>query len=200
MIRKPMLAAGLAAGLALSMTAAQAQSTNTNANPKSPAANSPAMNNNANKADKDSQSFIKTAIEGNIGEVDAGKLAQEKGKSDAVKQYGAMLVKDHSAANEKAKQVASQLGVDPPTGSKMSAKATYLKLKVLSGDSFDRSFAKSMVSDHQSDIKDYQKEAAKNDAAGAYAKETLPTLQEHLKEAQSLVRETSTTGQGSSKK
>jgi putative membrane protein len=204
MIRKPMLAAGLAAGLALSMTAAQAQSTNMNANPKSPAANSPAMNNNANnnanKADKDSQSFIKTAIEGNIGEVDAGKLAQEKGKSDAVKQFGAMLVKDHSAANEKAKQVAGQLGVDPPTGSKMSAKATYLKLKVLSGDSFDRSFASSMVSDHQADIKDYQKASAKNDAAGAYAKETLPTLQEHLKEAQSLVRETTTTGQGSSKK
>jgi putative membrane protein len=202
MKKNAMLAAGLAAAMALSMTAAQAQ--NNMGSPGAPAGGNSATtsnnNNNANKADKDSQSFIKTAIEGNIGEIDAGKLAQQKGKSDAIKQFGAMLEKDHGAANEKAKQVASQLGVDPPTGSKMSAKATYLKLKVLSGDTFDRSFAKSMVSDHQSDIKAYQKAAAKSDAAGAYAKEILPKLQEHLQEAQSLVRETATTGQGSSKR
>src|SRR5438309_10955803 len=96
-------------------------------------------------ADKDSQKFIKAAIEGNYAEVEIGTLAQEKGKNDAVKQYGAMLVKDHGAANDKAKQVASQLGVDPPTGPSVMQKATYLKLKVLSGDSFDRSFAKGMV-------------------------------------------------------
>ena len=34
----------------------------------------------------------------NIAEIDVGKLAQEKGKNPAVKQYGAMLVKDHGAA------------------------------------------------------------------------------------------------------
>lgn len=167
MIRKPMLALGLAAAMALSMTAALAQ-----------------------QPDKASQKFIKTAIEGNLGEIDVGKLAQDKGKRDAVKQYGAMLVKDHGEANEKAKQVASQLGVKPPTGSSLSAKATYLKLKVLSGDSFDRSFAKSMVKDHQSDIKEYQKESQNSDAAGAFAKETLPTLQHHLEAAQQLQKET----------
>ena len=137
-------------------------------------------------ADKDSVKFIKAAIQGNYAEIDAGKLAQEKGKSDGAKQYGAMLVKDHSAANEKAKQAASQLGVTPPTGASVMEKAEYLKLKVLSGDTFDRSFAKGMVKDHEAAIKDYQKASSKNDAAGAYAKETLPTLQNHLKEAQAL--------------
>ncbi|MEI9803779.1 MAG: DUF4142 domain-containing protein [Pseudolabrys sp.] len=176
---KFMLATGFAAAMALS-TAALAQ--------------------DKTAADKDSQKFIKNAIEGNLAEIDVGNLAQQKGKSDAVKQYGAMLVKDHGAANDKAKQVASQLGVEPPTGSGVTSKATYLKLKVLSGDTFDRSFAKSMVSDHQADIKEYQKESAKSDAAGAFAKETQPTLQHHLQEAQSLVKETTTTGQGSSAK
>ena len=42
------------------------------------------------QADKDSQKFIKAAIQGDIAEVDVGTLAQEKGQSDAVKQYGAM--------------------------------------------------------------------------------------------------------------
>jgi putative membrane protein len=137
-------------------------------------------------ADKESVKFIKAAIQGNIAEVDAGKLAQEKGKSDGVKQYGAMLEKDHGAANEKAIAAAKSLGVEPPTGSSVGEKATYVKLKVLTGDTFDRSFAKGMVKDHEKDIKEYQKAAAKRDAAGAYAKETLPTLQSHLKAAQTL--------------
>jgi putative membrane protein len=99
--------------------------------------------------DKASQKFISSAIQGDIAEVDFGKLAQEKGQSDAVKQYGAMLVKDHGDHKTKAEQVASELGVTPPTGSGIGAKATYAKLKILSGASFDRSFAKSMVKDHK---------------------------------------------------
>jgi putative membrane protein len=137
-------------------------------------------------ADKDSQKFIKNAIEGNFAEVDLGTLAQEKGKNGAVKDYGAMLVKDHGAANEKAKAVAAQFGVTPPAGSSIMQKASYAKMKILSGDTFDRTFAKDMIKDHEADIKEYKKEAAKSDAAGAYAKETLPTLQQHLKAAQAL--------------
>ena len=174
MLRKSIIAASLVA-LALSSAAVQAQ-------------DKPA-------ADKDSQKFISNAIEGDIAEVDAGQLAQQKGKSEAVKQYGAMLVKDHGDHKDKAIAVANQLGVTPPTGSSVTAKATYLKLKVLSGDTFDRSFARTMVSDHQADIKMYQAEQGKSDAAGQLAKETLPILQHHLQEAQSLVRETTTTGQ-----
>jgi putative membrane protein len=137
-------------------------------------------------ANKESVKFIKAAVEGNIAEIDAGKLAQEKGKSDGVKQYGAMLEKEHGAANEKAITAAKSLGVDPPTGSSVGQKATYLKLKVLSGDTFDRNFSTGMVKDHEKDIKEYQKASMRNDAAGTYAKETLPTLQQHLKAAQSL--------------
>ena len=142
------------------------------------------------QADKDSQKFIKEAIQGDIAEIDVGKLAQEKGQSDAVKQYGAMLVKDHGEHKAKAEQVASELGVEPPTGSSIGSKATYAKLKVLSGATFDRSFAKSMVKDHKEDIKEFQKESSKNDAAGKLAKESLPTLQKHLQAAQSLEKQT----------
>ena len=178
---KPIVAAGFAAALALTASAAQAQT----AQPLSPSHQTQAKSDRA-KPDRDSQSFIKNAIEGNNAEVDVGKLAVEKGQSDAVKQFGAMLAKDHAAANAKAQDVAKQLDVTPPTGTSLGQKATYAKLKILQGASFDKSFAKSMVSDHQGDIKEYQKEAAKNDAAGAYAKESLPTLQKHLQEAQQL--------------
>ena len=47
----------------------------------------------------------------------------------------------------------------------------------ITGAAFDHSFAKHMVEDHQKDIKEYQTEAKLSDAAGAYAKDSLPTLQ-----------------------
>jgi putative membrane protein len=178
-MKKATLAAVLAAAFALPASVVLAQQSQ---NPQQPNQMQP----QAAQPDRDSQKFIKAAIEGNNAEIEVGKLAQQKGKSDAVKEYGAMLVKDHSEANTKAQQVARQLNVEPPTGTTLGQKATYAKLKVFSGASFDKSFAKSMVSDHQNDIKDYQKEAQKNDPAGAFAKETLPTLQKHLEEAQKL--------------
>jgi putative membrane protein len=140
----------------------------------------------AQQADKESQSFIKNAIEGNIAEVDVGKLAREKGKNPAVKKFGQMLVDDHSKANEKAKAAANQAQVEPPTGSSLTEKGTYAKLKILQGDTFDRSFANTMVSDHEKDIKDYEKAARKNNAVGHYAQEALPTLRTHLQHAKAL--------------
>jgi len=189
MTRKSMLLASVALAFALAAGGAQAQTT-TKSGQKADHAQT-------QKADKDSQKFIKTAIEGNIAEVDIGKLAQEKGKSDAVKKFGQMLETDHAKANDEAKSVAQQVGVEPPSGASVGEKATYLKLKVLSGDTFDKSFANTMVSDHEGDIKQYQKASGKNDAVGEYAKKTLPTLQKHLQEAKQLqaqLKQQATTG------
>jgi putative membrane protein len=176
MKQKAMLLAVVALAFVLGSAGAQAQTTQKSNQTQ---AQKP-------KADKDSQSFIKNAIEGNIAEVDAGKLAQQKGKSEAVKKFGEMLVSDHGKANTEAKAAAKEVGVEPPTSASIGEKATYLKLKVLSGDAFDKSFASTMVSDHKKAIEDYKKEAGKSDAVGQYAKQTLPTLQKHLQEAQEI--------------
>src|SRR3984957_13238971 len=52
-------------------------------------------------------SFFKHAAEGGIAEVDAGNLAQQKANAQNVKDFGAMMVKDHSAANEKLQAIAA---------------------------------------------------------------------------------------------
>lgn len=146
------------------------------------------------KVDRASQKFLTTAMEGDYAEIDVGKLAQQKGTTQEVKDFGAKLVQDHSAHLDKAKQVASQVGVKDPGGASTMEKASYLKLKVLSGKTFDRTFAKDMVSDHQKDIDEYRKEAAKNDPVGQLAKQTIPTLEEHLRLAQSARQQAETTG------
>ena len=140
----------------------------------------------AKKADKEAQDFIKTAIQHNIAEIDTGKLAQEKAKHDAVKQFGAMMVKDHSEALEKAKATAKILDVEPPESADMMHQAAYLKMKVLQGDTFDRSYINDMVQDHEKDVKEFEKMAGMGGPAADHAKEVLPKLKHHLAEAKKL--------------
>ena len=137
-----------------------------------------------NKAD---QNFVKQAIQGNLAEVELGKLAQEKSMNDGVRSFGDMLVKDHSAGNEKATAVASAIGVTPPSEPSKKQKAMYDRLSKLLGSAFDRQFARMMVEDHQKDIKEFEKEAkSSNQQIAEFAKDTLPTLQKHLDSAKSL--------------
>ena len=55
---------------------------------------------------------------------------------------------------------------------------------------FSRAF--SVQGAAKSDIEAFEKESTKNDAAGSYAKEALPTLRKHLQAAESL--QSATTG------
>jgi putative membrane protein len=133
-----------------------------------------------------SRAFVKEAIQSDLAEIQIGKLAQEKGASEKVKQFGQRLESDHSANLEKARPLAESLGVKLPTTPNANQKATYDKLSRLSGQQFDRRFAKKIVQDHKKDIKAFQQEGRKSGPAADFAKQTLPTLQEHLKIAKSL--------------
>jgi putative membrane protein len=135
---------------------------------------------------KAEKTFLNDAIQDNLAEISVGQLAQKNGASDAVRAYGQTLVQDHSAANEEAMSLAKSMGVTPPTEPKPEAKQEYDKLSKLSGEAFDREFAKHMVSDHQKAIKEFEDQSGGTDEVAAFAKKTLPTLQKHLKTAQSL--------------
>jgi putative membrane protein len=93
---------------------------------------------------------------------------------------------DHSASNEKATELSTKEGVAPPTEPKPEAKAEQDRLSKLSGDAFDKEFVNYMVKDHEKDIKEFEKQAKGSDKVASFAKDTLPTLQKHLKTAQSL--------------
>jgi putative membrane protein len=132
--------------------------------------------------------FLADAIRGNLAEVQMGQLAQQRGRSDAVKQFGKTLATDHGMGLEQSKALAERLGVAPPTQPSAEAMETYTMLMRLSGEQFDDEFAKHMVMDHQKDIAAYRSQAtgATNMPVAELAKSTLPTLEAHLKTAQSL--------------
>src|SRR5450631_2673469 len=105
-------------------------------------------------------SFFKHAAEGGLAEVEAGKLAQDKGNSQAIKDFGAMMVKDHSAANKKLGSIAQAEGITLPTTSSVGQMASKAKLEVLNGDTFDKSYIKGQVSAHEQTAALFKKEIA----------------------------------------
>ena len=140
----------------------------------------------ATAKDKASETFLKKAIEGNYAEVNMGELAQKNGQSDGVKSFGKMLSTDHAAGNQKAMDAAKTMGMNPPSGPNAKEKDEYKKMSKLSGEKFDKMFARHMVKDHEKDIADYKKESKTKDAAGEYASSQIDTLQKHLDAAKSL--------------
>ena len=140
----------------------------------------------ASAKDKQSETFLKKAIEGNFAEVSMGELAQQNGQSDAVKSFGRMLSTDHAAANQKALNAAQALGMNSPGGPNAKQKADHDKMSKMTGAGFDKMFATHMVADHQKDIAEYKKASKSKDAAGEYASGQIDTLQKHLETAKSL--------------
>jgi putative membrane protein len=131
---------------------------------------------------------MKEAAEGGMAEVALGQLAAEKASSSDVKKFGQRMVDDHSKANDELKQLASQKNVDLPQDLSAKDKATKAALEKLSGEQFDKAYMKDMVKDHKKDVSDFRRESksAQDPDVKKFAAETLPTLEDHLKQAQSV--------------
>jgi putative membrane protein len=146
-------------------------------------------------ADSPDAAFYKKAAEGGISEVEAGNLAQSKGNSQKVKDFGAMMVKDHSAANDKLKALATTKDVTLPTTSSVRQMATKAKLEVLTGDTFDKSYIKGQIEAHQNTVALFRKEisSGQDPDAQAFAKATLPTVRAHLKSINAIAADAGVT-------
>lgn len=146
-------------------------------------------------ADNPDFSFYKHAAEGGISEVELGNLAQQKSSNASVKDFGALMVTDHTAANDKLKSLAASKNIKLPESSSVGEMATKAKLEILSGDTFDKSYIKGMVEDHEKDITLFKKEAAsgQDPDAKAFAAATLPTLRMHLKKIRAIAATTGVT-------
>jgi putative membrane protein len=130
--------------------------------------------------------FVTKAAEGGMAEVQMGQLATQRASNSKVKEFGQRMVDDHTKANDQLKQIASRKGLSLPSDMNAKQRSTYNRLSRLSGNEFDRAYMQDMVTDHQEDVAEFQREA---DNGGdpdvkSFAGSTLPTLQQHLRLAQ----------------
>jgi putative membrane protein len=132
--------------------------------------------------------FVQKAAQGGIAEVALGQLAAQKASSEDVKKFGQKMVDDHSKTNDELKQLAAQEHIDLPQQMTTKDKATKVRLEKLSGARFDRVYMYNIVKDHEKDVAEFERESqmAKDPALKGFAQQTLPTLREHLLEAQKI--------------
>jgi putative membrane protein len=133
------------------------------------------------------RTFLNKAAVGGMAEVQLGQVAVKNAKNADVKAFGQRMIDDHSRANSELTRLATSKGVTPPSELDSKHKATLERLSKLTGDQFDKAYMADMVTDHEEDVAEFQKEAnsASNPDVKAFAAKTLPTLQEHLQMAKS---------------
>jgi len=111
-----------------------------------------------------------------------------KGNSQAVKDFGAMMVKDHTGANAKLKSVATARMWILPSSSSAMQMASKAKLEVLTGDTFDKAYIKNQVSAHEQTVSLFKKEnrLGHRRSGKAFAKEDFATVQAHLRKIRDI--------------
>ncbi len=131
-------------------------------------------------------------------EIDAGKLAQKSGSTQAVKSYGQMLVKDHQQSDRDINSFLKKHNQKMPTeeaamneSEKKDAqdrKDAMSRLKNMKGADFDREFLRMMVDDHEKELAKIDSEAGQisNTDLSTMLKDLKPVLQRHADQARDL--------------
>jgi putative membrane protein len=136
----------------------------------------------------DAQHFVDMASASDMYEVEAGKLAQDMGKSQEVKDFGEMMVTDHTKSTADLKAAAANVEgvtVNPQLTPKQQSDLDALKA---AGDSFDSVYKTQQVAAHQQALSLLQNYASAGDqqALKDFASKTAQVVQTHLEHAQML--------------
>ena len=92
----------------------------------------------------------------NAADIETGQLAMERGSTREVREFGAMLARDHGNVQQQGRDLAQRLGVTPtPPRDDASAKAhadAMAMLRTKNGADFDKAFLDHEVKFHQAVI------------------------------------------------
>ena len=134
------------------------------------------------------QGFVDQAASSDMYEIAAAKLAQQMGKSEQLKSFAAMMVKDHTQSTAELKAaVAKASGLMMPTAMQAEQQAQLDALKN-AGDNFATLYAQQQVGAHQAALMLLQDQANSGTVAPLkdFAAKAVPVVQHHLEEAMKL--------------
>ncbi len=143
----------------------------------------------AQATDQDKHFLDDTAKDSNY-EIRTGQLALQKSPSADVKQYATMVIHDHTALLGEVRAADAAAKVTPPDKGSMSLSedASYAKLKLLSGASFDKSYIQGLIKGNQDSVQQGKDEAAntKIPAVKSLANHRVALDTKHAKKADAL--------------
>lgn len=132
--------------------------------------------------------FLVQAADHGMAEVELGKLGEQRATQQTVKDFAALVVKDHTTANNEVSALAAKLNVTLPVTYSEEHKKTAKDLSDKKAKDFDKDFMDAMISNHKKTIAEFKD--ASDDAMNAEVKtfinNTIPTLQAHLDAAETI--------------
>ncbi|MEA2723464.1 MAG: putative rane protein [Gemmatimonadales bacterium] len=176
--------------VALALTALTAVSSTVAAQQDAAVAPAPAL---------DDPTIVAIFDNANSFDIETGKLAAKRGHSNEVRQFGAMLARDHDMVRQQGRDLAKKLGVTPtPPAGDQSARdqaATLHRLAGLRGAEFDRAFLQHEATFHRdviAAVKSTLLPAIKNEELKALVVKVAPAFQAHLDMAENLSKRVAT--------
>lgn len=138
-----------------------------------------------NEADRQ---FVMDAAMADMMEIQSANIAQQNAMSQAVKDYAAMMLRDHTAASNELKTLASSRNTMLTDSLPADAREHMDEMQKMKGKAFDSHYMKMMTDDHSKVISKF--ENASNTATDpdlkAWATKQLPILRMHLDSAKAI--------------
>jgi len=130
--------------------------------------------------------FVALAAQSDQFEIASGKLAQARGESSGVKNFGAQLVEEHTKSSNELKAALAGVRppVAPPGGPPAELAARLQALQGLSGEEFDRRFIADQIASHQQTLAAVNAYIASGDnpAVRDWARKATGVIQKHLQQ------------------
>jgi len=130
----------------------------------------------------------------NTWDMETGAIAQKKGTTKEVRDYGEMIARDHKAVRQLGRDLATKLGVTPTPpknfGMAKDHAAAVSQLQAANGKAFDRAFLQHEVAFHKAVIDAINTTllpSLQNQEAKDLVKKVAPAFQAHMAEAQNLL-------------
>ena len=130
----------------------------------------------------------------NTWDIETGNIAAKKASSKAVRDFGAMLARDHTAVRQQGRDLAAKLGVTPTPPKDFSMAKDHAtavaKLNAAGGAAFDRAFLEHEVAYHKAVLDAVTTTllpALKSQEVKDLVNKVAPAFQAHMLAAQNLL-------------
>ncbi|MBC7906255.1 MAG: DUF4142 domain-containing protein [Rhodospirillaceae bacterium] len=131
------------------------------------------------------EDFIRQAVEDNLADVEAGRMAEGTGTLPlSVQQLGRQISSSSMRMNEELSRLAASRGIVPANQIRASDRHTLERLSKLQSGTFTREYLRSVLADLEHDRALFQIATALEDPGVAqFARNTLPEIEKQLQVA-----------------
>ncbi|MCF0054520.1 DUF4142 domain-containing protein [Dyadobacter sp. CY356] len=139
-------------------------------------------------SDSMDKAFVLSAADGGMLEVKLGELAVKRAAMPKFKDYGKMMINDHTKVNNELKALAKKKKISIPASLSAGKQQLLDSLSAMTGESFDMLYMNMMIASHEETIGLFQTESTSGKDADfkKWADSKIPALKHHLEMAKGL--------------